>query len=177
MRRRMDLWVEGSEIPNEHEVRCNCGKKMFLRRHNSMIYQNSGENRLFYACPDFPVCRTTLGAHPDGEPLGFVGDEETRALRCEAHNVMDEFIARTGVRKHDVYRLLQNHYNGEKVHFAGMSKEELRKAIDFLRGLPASEVVVVIKEKFPLDIKTSQRAKRRGEEEKRRSRKKQHFVD
>jgi len=58
-----------------------CGQPMILR---------SGRHGLFYGCSQFPACKATHGAHPDGEPLGVPADGATRAARIVAHNAFDQ---------------------------------------------------------------------------------------
>lgn len=57
-----------------------CGAVMVLR---------TSKHGLFYGCRNYPRCRATHGAHPDGCPKGIPGDAETRAARIQAHEVFD----------------------------------------------------------------------------------------
>lgn len=44
---------------------------------------------VFYGCAQFPLCRATHGAHPDGKPLGKPADPATKKARMAAHEVFD----------------------------------------------------------------------------------------
>jgi len=44
---------------------------------------------LFYGCIDYPECRGSHGAHPDGTPLGIPANDRTKKLRMAAHNAFD----------------------------------------------------------------------------------------
>ena len=57
-----------------------CGKPMRLRE---------SRHGLFYGCSDYPTCKGTHGAHPDGRPLGKPADQHTKKMRIVAHNVFD----------------------------------------------------------------------------------------
>lgn len=68
--------------PIEFEVQCpECGSKMRLR---------TSRHGLFYGCSTFPRCKATHGAHPDGEPLGYPADKETKQWRIRAHQEFDK---------------------------------------------------------------------------------------
>jgi hypothetical protein len=43
----------------------------------------------FYGCENFPTCRSTHGAHPDGKPLGVPADKATKEARIAAHAQFD----------------------------------------------------------------------------------------
>lgn len=43
----------------------------------------------FYGCENFPDCRATHGAHPDGRPLGTPANSETKRARIAAHAAFD----------------------------------------------------------------------------------------
>lgn len=49
-----------------------------------------GQPRKFYGCSRYPECKTTHGAHPDGSPLGFPADQETKGARTRLHKICDE---------------------------------------------------------------------------------------
>lgn len=58
----------------------DCGAPMRLR---------SGRFGQFWSCSRFPSCRGSLGAHPDGRPVGAPSDTATRAARQRAHAAFD----------------------------------------------------------------------------------------
>jgi len=55
---------------------------------SSMVLKDSRYGK-FYSCITFPKCRTTHGAHPDGQPLGKPATPETRQWRVRAHDAFD----------------------------------------------------------------------------------------
>lgn len=59
-----------------------CGNDMVLRK--SMKFPNP-----FYGCTQFPYCKATHGAHPDGAPLGIPANKETKEWRIKAHVAFD----------------------------------------------------------------------------------------
>jgi len=66
-----------------HDLKCgDCGEPMVCRAN-----QKTGSP--FYGCSTFPGCRGTLGALPDGRPVGVPGDKATRKARIEAHRYFD----------------------------------------------------------------------------------------
>ena len=68
----------------------HCDTPMVLRTTTKFTYHNTGRPRKFWSCPRWPSCKgCTIGAHPDGTPLGFPGDEETNAARQRAHASFD----------------------------------------------------------------------------------------
>ena len=78
----------------------------------------------YWRCILQPGCDYKIGAHPNGAPLGFPVDQETRALRREVHVLCDqywpweEYIARK-----IMYRFIRD--NSTHGHIAEMDKQEL----------------------------------------------------
>lgn len=70
-------------------ITCHYGSSASLQP-NSRIYNGkSYGNGLAYICDRFPVCRGSVGTHPDGRPLGTIPDEETKKLRIQVHALID----------------------------------------------------------------------------------------
>jgi ssDNA-binding Zn-finger/Zn-ribbon topoisomerase 1 len=67
-----------------------CGADMILRYTNKFLY-GDGSPRKFYGCSQWPQCKATHGAHPDGRPLGIPADRVTKAARIRAHAAFDRF--------------------------------------------------------------------------------------
>lgn len=74
-----------------------CGGEMVLRESHKY-------NRPFYGCINFPQCRATHGAHPDGKPLGIPGDAETKRWRMAAHDALDPLWGRDEEKLHPQIR-------------------------------------------------------------------------
>jgi hypothetical protein len=121
-------------------------------RSTTKFTRKDGLPRPFYGCTNFPVCRATHGAHPDGRPLGIPGDAETKRLRSECHAVFDTLWkeekrvtrAMLSVRpggmgcpgkatmtRGQAYKLLQNlmGLGEEDCHIGRFSAEQCREAV------------------------------------------------
>jgi hypothetical protein len=87
-----------------------CGSAMVLR--NTMKYRYAGGHvRKFWACPRYPECRSTCGAHPDGRAASTPADEATRLARVRAHAAFDELWMSGGMTRREAYRWLQRALN------------------------------------------------------------------
>jgi ssDNA-binding Zn-finger/Zn-ribbon topoisomerase 1 len=81
-----------------------------------MVLRNS-KFGLFYGCTKYPNCKSTHGAHRNGDPLGKPADEETKAARIEAHNIFDLLWKDKGpLSRSDAYKWMQK--------AMGLSKDE-----------------------------------------------------
>lgn len=70
-----------SALPQQPPIECpECGGWLHLR---------ASRHGLFYGCENFPGCRATHGAHPDGKPLGRPAGPRTKAARIVAHAALD----------------------------------------------------------------------------------------
>ena len=76
-------------MTNEAPI-CICGAPMVMRATSKFTHKN-GAPKKFWGCSRYPECKETIGAHPDGKPLGFVVDRETRQLRHEVHQLLEKF--------------------------------------------------------------------------------------
>lgn len=66
---------------------CFCGSSCSYTDSRA-FYGRSGYGKR-WICSRFPNCRGSVGAHPDGKPLGTVPTVETKALRSELHQIVD----------------------------------------------------------------------------------------
>ena len=100
----------------------DCGKDMVLK---------NSRYGLFYGCVDFPDCRSTHGAHPDGSPLGIPANKETKLLRIAAHNAFDCLWQSGSMRRKDAYRWLMRamRMSHQEAHFGRFTAEQCRRAI------------------------------------------------
>lgn len=91
----------------------DCGSVMRLR-----------ESRYgpFYSCTQYPACRGSHGAHPDGAPLGVPADKATKEARIAAHNAFDEWWRSRGMTRAEAYEWLERH--GPQPHIGEMSEAE-----------------------------------------------------
>ena len=85
----------------------------------------------FYGCINFPKCKGAHGAHPDGRPLGFPGNAETKKWRKKAHKIMDEWIKITGCNRDDAYIQLKRLMNmsEKRAHIGKFNIDECKRTI------------------------------------------------
>ena len=122
-------------------VNCpECGKPMELVWSEKFRYA-SGRRKPFYRCVDHPECRGTHGAHPNGAPMGFPADTETRALRKQAHKELNRLfplVIRRGreighkERSDRIYSWLRFKGYG---HISKMGSDRCQKLIDELKKI------------------------------------------
>lgn len=102
----------------------DCGAKMVLRWSGKF-------NRNFYGCTNFPKCRGTHGAHPDGSPLGVPGDTATKQGRIECHTLFDEVWKSENpqLKRKNAYRLLAKlmGLRTEDAHISSFSLDDCRR--------------------------------------------------
>lgn len=61
---------------------------------------SAGGKRQYWKCPK---CKATIGAHPNGKPVGFVADKETRCERRKAHADIDCYMLIVGITMDQMY--------------------------------------------------------------------------
>lgn len=91
-----------------------------------------GQPRKFWGCSRYPDCKAAHGAHPDGQPLGFPADAETKQLRMRVHRICEEIWGdwETGNRR-AMYAWL--HANAPQDHIGQMNIRELEETERLLR--------------------------------------------
>lgn len=108
-----------------------CGAPMEITFSNKYRYRN-GSRRLFYRCYKFPECSGSHGAHPNGAPLGKPANKETRLLRREVHEKLNQlFPWKKKIGRIKTERWLKEKGFGEG-HVAMMGPEECRAALKIL---------------------------------------------
>jgi ssDNA-binding Zn-finger/Zn-ribbon topoisomerase 1 len=60
----------------------------------------------FYGCENYPECKGSHSAHPDGNPTGVPGDKVTRTCRSECHALFDPLWKQGLLARRNAYRLL-----------------------------------------------------------------------
>lgn len=99
--------------------RCGeCGHAMILRH-------TKAEGRPFFGCSKYPVCKGTMGTHPDGRPLGRPGDQETRTARKKAHEAFDSLWKTGRMKRSEAYALAAKLMSlpSQGMHIAMLDKE------------------------------------------------------
>jgi hypothetical protein len=86
----------------------------------------------FYGCSQFPECRSTHGAHADGQPLGVPANEETKKARIIAHNYFDILWQYGTLGRSQAYQLLRNvmEFGREEAHIGKFTKEQCQHFLD-----------------------------------------------
>jgi len=84
-----------------------CGSKMVLRQTTKFTYKD-GSPRKFWGCSSWPNCKSTVGAHPDGMPIGRPGTPEEREARKEAHAAFDALWTGGAMSRFAAYGWLSN---------------------------------------------------------------------
>lgn len=93
----------------------------------------------FYGCTNFPDCRGTHGAHPDGTPLGKPGDREVKQWRIKAHAAFDKFWKSEAVgfpsrnkARGWAYRWLQEQMglSGAECHIGLFDVEQCKRVVE-----------------------------------------------
>lgn len=113
----------------------DCGSPMTLR---------DSRYGKFYGCTQFPKCKGTHGAHPDGRPLGTPADRETKLARINAHDAFDllwkiEPPHIPAVRRSEAYVLMQflMGMTPAEAHIGNFSKEQCERLIAKLSDVDA----------------------------------------
>ena len=117
-----------------HRLICpSCGNEMVLRR------SRFGP---FYSCLGYPYCRSKVGAHADGRPLGFPGDDETRSARKRAHQVFDQLCRRCGWTRFIAYRWLADQMDLAEAdcHFGMFTAAQCFQAIALVENARRSSI-------------------------------------
>jgi ssDNA-binding Zn-finger/Zn-ribbon topoisomerase 1 len=120
------------------DIKCpECGAPMVLKKTRKYLHRD-GTPRLFYACCRYPKCRATHGAHPDGRPLGFPANAETKQARIKAHELFDQLWEDGKMNRHEAYAWLAEKMNAAEVHIGNMDKTECETVIkicsEYLEG-------------------------------------------
>lgn len=106
----------------------DCNSEMILKTTTKFIYKN-GNPRKFYGCSNYPKCKATHGAHPDGSPLGHPADRETKDARIRLHTAIDPLFP----SKREMYQWLKA--NAPKEHIGDMTLAEIEKIEHLLERL------------------------------------------
>lgn len=107
---------------------------MELRYTTRYTYPN-GKPRRFWGCRNFPECKGTHGAHPDGTPMGIPADEETKKWRVKAHDVLTDIANKYGLSRNEQYSMIQGlmHMSPSEAHISNFNTEQCQKLIRLLQ--------------------------------------------
>lgn len=126
--------IDGREYREEEGLSCaECGAEMRLGKDRFGV-------RYLPAQPcGMERCAGTLGAHPDGSPLGYPADRATKRARIEAHDAFDRIWVHGIMSRGEAYAWMKRELGlgrGE-AHIAKLDREQ------------CLEVVRRIREEFP----------------------------
>ena len=88
---------------------------------------------LFYGCGKWFTtrCNGKVGAHPNGQPLGFPVTHDVRILRIKAHALLDAKYGRKGYFS-PLAKMLG--IPREQAHIAMLTKTQLETVIAYVEG-------------------------------------------
>ena len=100
----------------------------------------------FYGCTNYPRCKGSHGAHPDGKPLGVPVSFEVKQARIEAHAAFDQLWKgpQAKMRRRQAYAWMRRTLGlgNDEAHIGRFGVEECRKLVLLVEqeipGLPAS---------------------------------------
>lgn len=121
----------GNGNPIKPPICPNCNIAM-TPKETTKFARKPGEIRKFWSCPYFPRCRVTVGAHPDGTPLGNPApDKETKEARIRAHSVFDPIWQNNILSRNMVYRYVSEimGIHRDDCHVGNFNIEECEKFI------------------------------------------------
>lgn len=106
-----------------------CGDKLALK---------PSKHGCFYSCVNFPACKGSHGAHPDGRPLGTPATLEVKLLRQEVHRLFDPVWRAPDARMHrtEAYKWLAGllGITPDECHIGLFGKERCERVIELLKG-------------------------------------------
>lgn len=120
---------------------CFCGSECVYKDSKGLYAKSYG---MRWICKRFPACRGSVGAHPDGKPLGSVPDEPTKKLRGQLHSIVDAVWShkRTGRERHQArgsaYRWLSD-ITGWPIdicHIGMMNERQCLYALERTKTIP-----------------------------------------
>jgi len=118
-----------SRVVKPSQLSCpECGAPMIRR---------SSHYGMFYGCSNYPACKATHGAHPDGKPLGRPADKATRLARIRAHRAFDSlWIPRHIMTRDQAYDWLKEVMSvvEPEAHIGSFCKEQCDMLIDLARA-------------------------------------------
>jgi ssDNA-binding Zn-finger/Zn-ribbon topoisomerase 1 len=126
-------------MAREHAVLCpECGGAMTLRA-------SKHGNGIFYGCRNYPRCRGTHSAHPDGRPMGIPANQGTKAMRHEAHQAFDKLWKgkRPRYSRTQAYYMLQVALNipKEEAHIGRFDINQCKRVIEWIAELEKARLI------------------------------------
>lgn len=97
---------------------------------SKMVLKDSRYGK-FWGCSQWPKCKGTHGAHPNGKPLGVPAEDETKKARIEAHAKFDIWWKKEGLTRKEAYKNLQRIMNltAADAHIGRFTKEQCQQLL------------------------------------------------
>ena len=108
---------------------CGSGTRLF----GSPYRNKDGSRKRYWCCLRFPECKGSVGAHPNGKPLGYIADPETKKSRIAAHNAMDPLWKHGGMNRSDLYVLIAKELGIAELHIGFADIELCRRVEEVVR--------------------------------------------
>lgn len=122
---------------------CYCGSLTEYK--DSRDYYHGKSYGMRYICIRWPECRGSVGAHPDGKPLGTVPDDETKRLRGICHGLIDPLWQNAGLigkekhhKRNSVYKWMCNlmELSRDEAHIGMFDASQCRQLIRRVKEVP-----------------------------------------
>lgn len=93
-----------------------------------------GKPKKFYSCSMWATtgCNSIQASHPDGRPMGFQADEETKQLRMQLHALMEAVFGKWEDRESKIGMYSWLKANAPKDHVSEMDAAECKITIRLL---------------------------------------------
>lgn len=113
------------ELSESTKLRCpDCGSKLLLKH---------GGYGMYWGCETWieTGCKGSMGAHPDGTPLGVPAGKKTKKLRIEAHGAFDQLWKAGGMSRKQAYNWMQKQMGlGEdQAHIGKFNEDQCQELI------------------------------------------------
>lgn len=107
-----------------------CGHRVVYTS-NAAIYGRVYGNGMCYKCTN---CDSYVGCHPNGQPLGTLGNKQTRDLRHKCHNIFDTTWRLGHLDRNYCYTYLANRLGipRSECHFAYFDIPMLTRVLEVL---------------------------------------------
>lgn len=106
-------------------------------RQTDLYRYKSGQPHLFWRCQVWPICESTVGADPKGNPQGTPADAETKQLRGRCHEMFDIWWQSGTMTRKQAYKTLQRLMNmtKEDAHFGRFTAAQCREFLDKVKQM------------------------------------------
>ena len=128
--------VEGQKVTTPSIAELAKAPKLDCPECNGKLALRLSRYGLFYGCGNYPSCKATHGAHPDGKPLGTPANKETRTWRMKAHESFDKLYQgenslMTRLEAYDYLQLIMN-LSQEDAHISKFTIQQCQDLIELL---------------------------------------------